>query len=221
MANPKPAVPQEQSDLFTKAEKFFEKNKKAVSIGFSVLLILIIVVVALNNFYLPSREKEAQAQIFKAQQYFEKDSFRLALDGDGNYDGFLKIIDNYGWTKAACLSHYYAGVSYLRLGEYDNAIKHLKKFSASEPVICAMALGALGDAYSEKGDMDEAISYYKKAAGKADNDFLSPYYLFKAGLALKVKGNKEKALEVFNKIKTDYPNSNEGRQIDKYIAMVS
>src|SRR5436190_16297037 len=109
MAQPKPANT-EQSDFFTKAEDFFEKNKKAVSYGSSAVLILVIAVVAINNFYLPSKEKEAQPQIFKAQQYFEKDSFRLALNGDGNYDGFLKISDEYSWTKAACLSHYYAGV---------------------------------------------------------------------------------------------------------------
>lgn len=220
MAQPKP-VTTDQSDVFTKAEDFFEKNKKAISYGVSALLLIIIAGVYINNFYLPGREQEAQSQIFKAQQYFEMDSFRLALEGDGNYDGFLDIIDDYSWTKASNLSKYYAGICYLRMDDYDNAITHLKKFSTSEPVIGAMGLGALGDAYSEKGDMDEAISYYKKAASKGNNNLLSPYYLFKAGLALKTKGNKEDALELFNKIKSEYPESTEGREIEKYIAMVS
>jgi len=219
MAEQKPIT--HRSDFFTNAEDFFEKNKKTIAIGITSVLALVIAAVAFYNFYLPSQEKEAQAQIFKAQQYFEKDSFQLALNGDGNYDGFLQIIDDYGWTKACNLSHYYAGICYLRLGEYDNAIRHLKKFSGSEPVVGAVALGALGDAYSEKSDLDKAISYYKKAAGKGNNSLITPYYLFKAGLALKVKGKNAEALELFRKIKSEYPNSNEGRDIEKYIAMVS
>ena len=220
MAQPKPITPQ-QTDFFTKAEDFFEENKKAISYGTSALLVLIIVVVYINNFYLPGRENEAQSQIFKAQQYFEMDSFRLALVGDGNYDGFLDIMDEYSWTKASNLSKYYAGVCYLRLGDYENAITYLGKFSTSEPIVGAMAMGAMGDAYSETGEMDKAVSHYKQAAKKANNEVLSPYYLFKAAMGLKVKGNNKDALELFKKIKSEYPDSNEGRDMEKYIAIVS
>src|SRR5262249_15074784 len=113
------------------------------------------------------------------------------------------------------------GISYLRMGEYDKAIEQLKKYSGSEPIVSAAAYSALGDAYSEKNDMDEAVSYYKKAADAVENNFITPMYLFKAGLALKVQGKKEEALKYFQKIKTNYPESNEGRDIDKYIGLVS
>lgn len=217
-----PKQPVAEVDFFTKAEIFFEQNKKAISIGGSVALAAVLALFAFYGFYLPGKEQDAQDQMFRAQQYFEQDSFRLALNGDGNYVGFLSIIDDYGFTKASNLSQYYAGVSFLRLGEYDNAIKHLKKFSSKgEPVLCAMAKGALGDAYSEKNDMNEAISYYKKAADELENELITPYYLFKAGLALKVQGKKEDALKLFQKIKNEYPESTEGREIDKYIALVN
>lgn len=209
-------------DFFTKAENFFEQNKKALSIGGGVAAVALLALIAFYGFYLPGQEKAAQEQMFRAQQYFEQDSFRLALNGDGNYDGFLAIASEYGFTKAANLSHYYAGISYLRIGEYDNAITHLKKFSPKgEPVVCAMAKGALGDAYSEKNEMDEAVSYYKKAAEETKNELITPYYLFKAGLALKVQGKKDDALKLFRQIKNEYPESTEGREIDKYIAMVN
>ncbi len=213
---------QTEVDFFTKAEHFFEQNKKAISIGGSAVLVVLLGTFAFYGFYLPGKEKDAQEQMFRAQQYFEQDSFRLALNGDGNYEGFLSIIDDYAFTRAANLSNYYAGISYLRMGEYDNAITHLKKFSSKgEPVLCAMSKGALGDAYSEKNDMDEAISYYKKAADEMENELVTPYYLFKAGLALKVQGKKEEALKLFQQIKNEYPESTEGREIDKYIAMVN
>ncbi len=219
MAAPKQTA--EQEDILTRGEHFYEENKKIISIVGGGVLAVVIAIVGITNFYLPSKEKEAQEQMFKAQQYFEKDSFNLALHGDGNYKGFVAIASDYKWTKSGCLSHYYAGVSFLRIGEYDNAIKHLKKYSGSEPVVSAMAIGALGDAYSEKDEMDKAITNYKKAAKTAANEFISPYYLFKAALALKVKGDNAEALKLFNEIKSTYPNSNEGREAEKYIAMVS
>lgn len=210
----------ESKDFFLKAEHFFEDNKKIISIAASAILIVVIAIVAVSNFYLPSQEKEAQEQLFKSQMYFERDSFKLALNGDGNYMGFLDIIDEYSWTKAADLSQYYAGISYLRLGQYDQAIEHLEQFDGDDMIVSAMALGAIGDAYTEKGDMEEGISYYKKAARLSRDNFTTPYYLFKAGLALKVEGKQQEALELFKEIKEKYPDSNEGANIEKYIAML-
>ncbi|NJK87388.1 MAG: tetratricopeptide repeat protein [Bacteroidales bacterium] len=109
-------------------------------------------------------EKDAQNEMFMAEKYFEADSFQLALEGDGSYLGFLDIIDEYSVTKSANLSHYYAGISYLHLGEYEDAIKHLKKFNANDVYISTIAIGAIGDAYQELGELDESVSFYLKAA---------------------------------------------------------
>jgi len=208
-------------DFLTKAENFYEQNKKMLTVAGSGLLVALIAFIGFKSFYLPSKEKEAQEQMFHAQLNFEQDSFRLALHGDGNFDGFLTIANDYSFTKAACLSHYYAGICFLRMGEYDNAITHLKKYSGDDPVVEAMALGALGDAYSEKNNMDDAIAHYKKAANEVKNELVTPYYLFKAGLALKAQGKNADALKFFQQIKNEYPESTEGREIDKYIAMVN
>ena len=159
--------------------------------------------------------------MFKAQMYFERDSFNLALNGDGNYSGFLDIIDDYNWTKAADLSKYYAGVSYLYLGKYDKAIEYLKSFGGNDKIVSSMALGAIGDAYSELNNMDDAISFYKKAARNNANGYTTPYFLFKAGMALKVQGKNSDALILFKEIKNEYPDSRQASEIDKYIAMTS
>ncbi|GIV35050.1 MAG: hypothetical protein KatS3mg031_2585 [Chitinophagales bacterium] len=210
----------EREDLFSRAEAFYEKHQKAISIAGGALLAIVIIIIGITNFYLPAQEKEAQEQIFKAQLYFEKDSFNLALNGDANYKGFLRIATDYAWTKTGKLAHYYAGVCYLRLGEYDKAIEHLKKFNTSEPVVKAMTLGALGDAYSETGEMEKAIKHYRKAATVARNEFITPYYLFKAALALKASGQKEEARKLFEELKYKYPDSNEGREASRYLAML-
>lgn len=212
--------PIEEKDLFIKIEEFFEHNGKMVSIAGTSILAVIVAIVAFTNFYLPGQEKEAQEAMFQAQLYFESDSFSLALNGDGQALGFEDVISNHGMTKAADLSHHYAGICNLRLGKYQLAIDQLKKFSGDDNIISATAQGAMGDAYTELGDMAEGIAHYKKAAQISDNKLTAPYYLFKAGLALKVEGDKGAALEIFKKIKSKYPESFEAGNVDKYIAMV-
>jgi len=164
---------------------------------------------------------EAMDQMTQAQAMFKKDSFTLALSnpGGGN-DGFLDIIDNYGGTKASNLAHYYAGISYLHLGQYKVAISYLKDFSAGGNISPITKWGAIGDAYSELDDFDSAISNYKKAISSGDLEPLTPYYLKKLGLLYQYQNNNDLALDAFKKIKEKYPNSTDGVDIDKYISRV-
>ncbi|HRB19420.1 MAG TPA: hypothetical protein PKZ14_05005, partial [Chitinophagales bacterium] len=62
------------------------------------------------------------------------------------------------------------------------------------------------------------IENYKKAAAQANNELTAPTYLFRAALALSQKGNNKEALELFKKLNTDFPNSQEGAASEIYIA---
>ncbi|MFX7878553.1 tetratricopeptide repeat protein, partial [Acinetobacter baumannii] len=105
------------------------------------------------------------------------------LNGDGQNKGALYVIKNYGGTKAANLAHYYAGVSYLKLGDFNNAVKYLKDFSTDAKQVQLLALGCLGDAYAELNKKEEAIQAYKKAAATFEEDENnSSEYLFRAAL---------------------------------------
>jgi len=203
-------------EALSNAEQFIEKNQKILTI----IVVAIIVVVGgyflYKKAYLAPLEKEASSQMFFAEQYFEKDSFNLALNGDGNNFGFLKIIDEYGATKAATLAHYYVGVCYLQTGKFQNAIDNLEKFSADDKLVSPVAIGATGDAYLELGDKEKALKNYLKAA-KKKNEFTSPIYLMKAGGVAELLGDYKQALEVYQEIQDKYPRSFEGRQIKKYI----
>jgi tetratricopeptide (TPR) repeat protein len=203
-------------EAFSKAEHFIEKNQKLLTI---IVLSIVIVVggfFAYKKLYLAPLEKEAQAQMFVAEQYFEKDSFNIALNGDGNNFGFLKIIDEYGLTNAGNLAQYYAGICYLQTGKFQKAIDNLEKFSADDKLVSPIAIGAMGDAYVELGNKEKALSLYLKAA-KKDNEFTSPIYYQKAGNIAEQAGNYKEALDAYNVIKEKYPQSYEGRQIVKYI----
>jgi tetratricopeptide (TPR) repeat protein len=203
---------------FSRTELFIEKNQKIILIVVGVLVLIVLGYFGFNRFYLAPRETEAQGQMFMAEKYFEMDSINKALNGDGNYLGFLDIIDQYGITKCGNLSHYYAGICFLKKGEYEKAIEQLKKFSSGDEIIGPMADMAIGDAYMEMKQVDKAIDYYLKGADKKKNEFTTPVILMKAGWAYEEQAKYDKALEVYKRIKEEYPRSTEGREIPKYIA---
>lgn len=205
-------------EALSKSEVFIEKNQKIIGIVVGAIAIIVLAYFGFQRFYLEPREKEAQSQMFMAEKYFEQDSLSRALNGDGSYPGFLEIIDDYGMTKAATLAHYYTGIIYLNQGKYQEAIDHLKKFDIKDALVQPMAKGAIGDAYMELGKTAEAAKQYEKAAKSTENEFTTPVFLLKAGWAYEHDGKKEKAIEVYRKIKTTYPRSAEARDIEKYIA---
>jgi len=211
----------EVEHALTTAELFFEKNAKIISIVFGAAVVVALLLLATHRFYTIPHESKAREQIFTAEQYFEKDSFNLALNGDGNYPGVLDIIDNYGRTPAGKLARYYAGISYLHLGKYKEAINFLEDFKTDDLLLKPVATGAIGDAYAELGNKEKALKYYEEAADMKANSFTTPIYLLKAGRMLESMGNKEKALAIYKSIKDKYGDSNEGRLVEKYIARLA
>jgi tetratricopeptide (TPR) repeat protein len=201
-------------------EQFIEDNQKMLSIIALALIIVVGGYWGLKKLYFLPLEQEAENSIYAAQNYFDKDSFNLALNGDGNNLGFLDIIDEYSSTKPGELANYYTGVCYLHLGDYEQAIDYLSSFSTDDELVSATANGALGDANLELGNKEEAVSYYEKAI-EVDNEVIAPTYLIKLGLLYEDMGNKEEAVKTYSKIKDNYKNSTEARQIDKYITRAS
>jgi tetratricopeptide (TPR) repeat protein len=168
------------------------------------------------------KEEQAVNAIYKAEANFRKDSLTLALKGDQKSKGFLYIINNYGGTKSANLAKYYAGVCYLRTGDFNNAVKYLSDFSTDAKQIQMMAYGALGDAYGELNKNDEAVSNYKKAAATFDADQINASeFLFRAGLKLELMGKTKEAVDVYKELKEKFPQTEKGYQADKNIYRLS
>lgn len=201
-----------------RAEMFVEENRQTFLLVIGIAVAIMLGVWAYFKFVKGPKENNAAAQMHQAELYFEQDSIKFALNGDGNYPGFLGIIDNYSGTKAANNAKYYAGACYLRLGQYDEAIKMLEGFSTSDQMLEPMSAGLIGDAYMEKGETDKAASYYGKAVNKAgDNKFVAPYYMLKLAVAYEKQQKTQDALGVYEKIKANFPTSTEAREAMKMI----
>lgn len=205
------------------ARNFYEDNQQLI-VGIAGAIALVAIgYFAFLNFYKAPREKEAVAQMHRAELAFKADSFAVALeDPGGGFLGFIDVADQYSGTKAGNLAHYYAGASFLQLGNFEKAIRYLNRYSAKEPLTRATKNGMLGDAYSEIQNFDKAISMYKKAASASGDDLTAPYYLKKAGMLLEKQGKNKEALTQYEKIRDKYYNSPQGQAggIEKYIARV-
>jgi len=205
-------------ESLSRSELFIAEHQKLLTIIVIILVAIVLGFFGVKKYYLQPKEKMAQEQIYPAQQYFQAGSLDKALYGDGNSLGFVDIAKNYGITKAGNLADYYAGICFLKKGNFNNAIKYLKKFDCDDEIVGPMAKGALGDAYLSKGDKSKAVSYYLKAANLKDNDFTTPMFLLKAGEVDEMMGNYGDAITAYKRIQQDYFKSQEAKNIEKYIA---
>jgi tetratricopeptide (TPR) repeat protein len=214
-----PAHLENEISAADKLQNFWEKYGKQSSY---VLLAIILVLggwLGYKNLVSEPNEKKAGEAMFRAEEYYRMDSSRLALNGDNINAGFVKIISKYGSTKAANLAAFYAGSCYLKLGDFNNAVKYLKDFSTSVSQVQERAYGLLGDAYSELNKKEEAAAEYKKAGTLSEKDDLfSPEYLFRAGYLYESMGKTQEAIEMYQIVKDKYPSSQRGYDIDKYLA---
>ena len=219
-------------EALSKTELWIENNQKTLWIILIVLLVIAFGIFGITK-YNQKRNQEAMNQIFPqeisfeeqaakavdfASYYVENENYAAALNGDEEHLGLLDIVDKYGSTKSGKLAAYYAGLSYLKQVDYNNAITYLKKYTNDDKIFAPMSLGLIGDCYLQLGDQQNAVSYYEKATKKSPNEFTTPMFLVKLGMTYEIMGNNAKALEAYKTLKKDYPQSNEAFEISKNIA---
>ena len=205
-----------------KAKDFWTKYSKPILIVGTVLVLLVGGYWGYKNFVKEPKEEKAADALFKAEDYYRKDSVNAALNGDGQSMGFLKIISKYSGTEAAKLANFYAGSWYIKMDENGNGIKHLKKFSSDAKQIQQRAYKLLGDASADLGKNDDALDYYKKAAHHFEEDQAnSAEALFLAAyLADRVMKNQKEAIALYKELKEKYPRTQQGFDADNYLAQL-
>lgn len=211
----------EITESLGKAEHYVHENKKSLSIIGIAIVAVILAYFGYNQFIVKPQEENAQNDMFVAEQYFAQDSFPLAINGDGSYPGFQEIIENYSSAPSGNLAQYYLGMSFLQKGDFEKAIETLKNYDAEDDITGALALGGIAAAHLELNQLDEAISFYKKAADWDDNNYTKPLFLMKLAFVYELNKDYSSAIGIYNQIKQDYPLSTEARDIEKYIGRAS
>ena len=209
-------------EALSTSEAFLIKNKNVLLGALIAVVVIVGGFLAYNHFVAEPKEVKASEAIFKGEQYFGIDQFEIALNGDSlGYAGFVKLADEFSGTDAGNLANAYAGICYARLGNYEDAVKYLDKFSGNDALAAPAVLGALGNCYAQLGQLDKAASTLRDAANRANSMALSPIYLIQAGQILEKQGKNEEAVKAYQEVKTKYANSYQAMDIDKYIERAS
>jgi tetratricopeptide (TPR) repeat protein len=210
---------QEVNEALTGAGKWIEENASLLSWIVAGIAAVVIGVIAINQYIIKPKAMEASNENAKAVVYFMNGDFDKALLGDdAECIGFEAIADEYSLYQQGKLAALYAGICYYEKGEFEDAAKYLKKFSADDLTIEPAARQLLGDAYVELGEYGKAAKAFESAA-RTGNDIIAPMSLKKAGLVYLHEGQNAKAKKCFERIKADFPASQEAQDIDKYIAI--
>lgn len=212
-------------DRASRTEEWAVKNQSYIMIAVGAIAVVVLGYLGYNKFIAEPKAGEAMNEMFQAQQYFDqavngtaKDSlYTLALNGGGGKFGMLDIAKEYSSTPAGNLANYYAGMAYLNLKDYKNAVKYLGDFSSDDMMLGPIAKGGIGDAFMQLNQPEDALSYYEDAAKLNTNDYTTPMYLFKAANVAMKLGKTKKALDHYKKIKEDFPKSSEAANIEVFI----
>ena len=95
----------------------------------------------------------------------------------------------------------------------------MSEYTPNDGFMKSQTKALMGDAYAELKQFDKAIDLYK-AALEGDNDLSTPFVLLKMGQIYEMQKNYQEALNCYKRIKKDYINSMEYREVEKYMSRV-
>ena len=209
-----------------KAEDWVAKNQKAIFGLIGIVAVVILGYLGYDRFIAGPKAQEAMNEMYTAQKFFDEavnatqnqDSlYTLAINGGEGKYGMVDIVNEYGSTPAGNLANYYAGMSYLYLKDYSNAVKYLSEFKTDNAVLGPIAKGGVGDAFVQLNQLEDALGYYEEAIKASTNEYTTPMYLMKAAGVAETLGNPTKALEYYKRIKAEFSESDEATNIDAFI----
>jgi len=211
-------------DGANKAEEWVADNQKYIFGIVGAIALGVLIYMAFGKFVTEPKEAEASNDVYKAQSYFTqavsatgtaKDSlFNLALNGGEGKLGLLDVIENYSGTKAANLANYTAGMAYLNMNDYQNAVTYLDNFSSEDEILAANAKGGVADAFVQLNQLDDALGHYEKAVQTTTNEYTTPKFLFKASVVALDLGKNDVAVKYLNRIKDEFSTSLEAGKVE-------
>lgn len=206
--NPLLEDPDALANRLAESEDFVRRNRTLL-LGVLGAVVAVVVGIFGYNYWRTQQNEQGQTAMFRAVSYWSADSLSKATKGDGKHPGLDKVASEYSGTKAGNLADFYAGVAALKLGKYQQAYDYLNKFSSSDYLVQARAYALMGDAQLELNKPKDAADLYEKAASHNANEYFSPGYLLKEGVALEAANDKEGAGKVYDRIINEYQSAQE------------
>jgi tetratricopeptide (TPR) repeat protein len=207
---------------YMKVQAFYDKYKKAISIGVTAVAVVVIAIVVFMKNRADNNER-AVVQLAAVHQLYDDGQFQMAIDGvpERNVVGLKAIVDNFGSTRTGDLARFYLADAYFQLGKYAEALEHFEDCSPSDDLLNASRLAGIAASYEALGNHAEAGNYFERAAAKDPTEGSMAEHLHNAARNYAQAGDKERALDLFRRIKKNYPTTTYGREADRYITQLS
>ncbi len=220
---PRKVEEQPELQVLDNLKNLYEKYQNILITSVSVVLVVVIGYFGYQKMYKEPNETKAANAISYPQMAFQADSLNMAMSGfvdasNKKRQGFTDIAKKFSGTPAGNLANFYTGITYLKMGDMDKAIKALQSFDGAGTLLAYQSFGLLGEAYMEKGNKAKAIEYFKKATANKEDQLLTPIYLYQLGLAYADNKDTKNAIDAFKSIRDEYPRSMQAREIDKDLA---
>jgi tetratricopeptide (TPR) repeat protein len=205
--------------FYAKAWGYYEQHKRLL-LGMLIGVLAVVALAVGYVFWQQQQSRKAGQQMIEALRLFENGSFRAALNGTDAAPGLLALADDFGGTTTGNLLHFYAADALFRLGAYDSALVHFRKFDAGKNLIGASALAGEAAIYEQQGEFGRAGDLFRQAALIFENEVTTPGYLQSAGRNYEQAGQYDKAEVVYEQLKEDYKDTTEGQNVDAFLARI-
>jgi TolA-binding protein len=207
---------------YVKATTMYEENKKYINIGITALIVLVLgayVYVSNRN----ADNEKASTALAKVYSYYDNAQYQIAIDGvrEKNIMGLKAIVDEYGGSTSGNMARLYLGDCYYNLGKFTEALKEYDDFSPAEELLTVTKHSGMGSCFEALRNYKEAAENYEKAASRYPTDMNAAENFNNAARNYAAAGEKQQALELYRKIKKNYPTTSFAREADRYIAKLS
>lgn len=204
-------------DLYARALLFYDEYRR-LALGIGVGLLVLVLAIPGYIYYHQQQEQAANQQLGQILPVYEQQNYQQALDGTGEQAGLLTIADEYSNTEAGNLATFYAGNALYELEEYDRALQYFQRFEKGSDFIGASAYAAQAAIHENKGNFERAAELYEQSASQYNNKMTAPRYLLSAGQAYEEAGQYGAAIDVYQRIQEEYPDSQQASDAEQYMA---
>ncbi|HUI63730.1 MAG TPA: tetratricopeptide repeat protein [Bacteroidota bacterium] len=207
---------------YIKVTSFYEAHKRNISITVTALALAILCVVIYFKNRADNNEK-AIAALGGIFEVYDAGQYQTAVDGvpERNIKGLRSIVDDFGNSPTGDIARFYLADAYYHLGRYDEALKEFNDCSFSSELLSVSRLSGIGACLEAKGEYKSAAESFEKAATAYVQDTNAPENLNNAARDYGQAGEKDKAIELYKRLKKSYPTSSFAREADRYISQLS
>jgi len=203
---------------YFKTVGYLNDNKKVLGIIGGVIVVAALIVYFLINKF-QNDNLAATASFAKVMEYYDTGSYSIAIDGksDENIKGLKAIVEEYGSSEQGEIAKIYLANAYFYTNKIEEALKYYSDFGGSDPNFKAAAKAGIAACYEAKNEFEKAADYFYDAANVSKLNVSNATYLLEAGRTYFKLGKSEKAKEILDKLKKEYPNTSEFRTADRYL----